>query len=94
MSKKGEAKPKIYTHRLDGKIIGFTREHRANSAQARFLENRLTTTLASDEELMEIGRQGAAIGGLDPTEGIDPAQLDWVDEAKATTTQVGAPEGE
>lgn len=67
-------KERIYATFLDGNVIAYTRHSTARSAQSLVINERMDTVEASIDDLMRIGKDGIAVGGVLPS--IDPDQQD------------------
>ncbi|WP_045769527.1 hypothetical protein [Xanthomonas albilineans] len=67
-------KERIYATRVNGEVLAYTRHHSARQAQALVLQQSVETEEASIDDLMRIGKEGIAVGGLAPD--IDPDQQD------------------
>lgn len=66
------AKERIYATFLDGNVIAYTRHNTARSAQSLGINERMDTVEASIDDLMRIGKEGIAVGGVQPS--VDPDQ--------------------
>lgn len=67
-------KQKIFVTSLDGVPLAYTRHHSQREAHSHVVKARVDTYEASIDDLMRIGAEGLAVGGLAPD--IDPAQQD------------------
>ncbi|WP_126965778.1 hypothetical protein [Xanthomonas arboricola] len=65
-------KERIYATRINGELVAYTRHHSSRQAQAAVLAEKVQTDEASIDDLMRIGAEGIAVGGLAPD--IDPNQ--------------------
>jgi hypothetical protein len=70
-----QAKLSTYVTLVDGKPLAYVRHHSTRQAEAFALEGKVETRRATDDELIELGRQGVRpVGPFEPKDTVDDGQ--------------------